>query len=109
MTLYKMNIDRFSHKTVAVIPDEFDDSGILKLSFRLMASRFLEVIPNDLFEGIESQVFTFVGDQDEVVVSEKLEAWYRTKFDLQLGIVEGTDHNHILHHPGFHCRLAEII
>ncbi|KHE66830.1 alpha/beta fold hydrolase [Halobacillus sp. BBL2006] len=109
MTLYKMNIHRFSHKTVAIIPDEFDDSGILQLSFRLMASRFLEKIPSDLFEGIENQVFTFVGGKDEVVVAEQLESWYREKFDLELNIIEETDHNHILHDSNFHHRLFDYI
>ncbi|MBH0229493.1 alpha/beta fold hydrolase [Halobacillus yeomjeoni] len=106
MTLYKLKVPYLSHEKVAEIPDEFDESGRLDLSFRLMASRFLEEIPNDIFHGIEEKVHTFVGTDDEVIQPFELESWYENTFSLHLNIIRGTDHNHILHHPRLHERLA---
>ncbi|RWZ60900.1 alpha/beta hydrolase [Halobacillus fulvus] len=109
MTLYKMNIHRFSHKTVAEIPDEFDATGRLELSFRLLASRFLEKITKDVFEKVEGRTKTYVGDQDEVVDPEKLKDWFYDYCGQKLEVIEGTDHNHILHHEELHRSLKEWV
>ncbi|WP_241657120.1 alpha/beta hydrolase [Halobacillus salinus] len=106
MTLYKLNIPHFSHKTVAEIPDEFDAQGVLSLSFRLLASRFLEKLPPDLFEGYSDRIKTLVGADDEVVDAEALASWYKDSFDLEVEIIPDTDHNRILHDEEAHRSIA---
>ena len=106
MTLYKFKIPYFSHKTVAEIPDEFDAKGKLQLSFRLLSSRFLETLPDRLFENLEGRVKTCVGTNDEVVDAEELAKWYNEKFHESVEIIENTDHNHILHNEELHQSLA---
>lgn len=107
MTLYKMNINRFNNRQVAEIPDEFHHSGRLSLSFRLLVSRFLEKIPSDLFDGINNRVSIYVGDQDEVIKHEKIQKWTKKKWGIDIEIIKGTDHNHILRNPLFHQLLEK--
>ncbi|MGP4075243.1 alpha/beta hydrolase [Halobacillus sp. K22] len=107
MVLYKLGVKRILNWTVAQIPDEFHHSGRLSLSFRLMMSRFLEKLPEDLFEGMGDRIRTYVGEYDEVVDPENLKDWYENTFGLNMRIIEDTDHNHILHDPAFHTSVGE--
>lgn len=107
MTLHKLKIQQFSNRTVAIIPDEVHGNGQLELSFRLMASRFLEKIPSGIFNGMKQKVHTFVGTNDEVILPFELKNWYEKKFNLHLEVIEDTDHNRILHHEDVHKWLAE--
>lgn len=106
MTLYKMNISRFNNRAVAEIPDEFHHSGRLSLSFRLLVSRFLERVPSDLFEHIQGRVSIYVGDDDEVIQHEKLKRWVEKTWGEKVQLIEGADHNHILHDTCFHNSLV---
>ncbi|MCA0968976.1 alpha/beta hydrolase [Halobacillus litoralis] len=106
MTLHKFNLSQFSHKTVAEIPDEFEGHGKLSLSFRLLASRFLEKLPENPFEGMESRVMTILGDQDEVIRPEAFLQWYEEAFHQKALLIQNTDHNHILHDEEMHQEIA---
>lgn len=107
MVLHKMNISYFSKQSVAEIPDEFESTGRLSLSFRLIASRFLEKIPSDLLEGLDKRVHTYLGSDDEVIATEKFQLWYHRQFQKPVEMIEGLDHNHILHEPELHFSLAK--
>lgn len=107
MTLYKMNIPYFSYQTVAKIPDEFEKEGVLKLSFRLLASRFLEALPDHLFDQIRGRATTYVGSHDEVVNSKSFAKWYKETVDQHIEIIENTDHNRILHDERTHRSIAK--
>ncbi|WP_226579138.1 alpha/beta hydrolase [Halobacillus litoralis] len=106
MFLYKMNIHRFNHRTVAEIPDELFENGRLHLSFRLLVSRFLEKIPEDLFRSMQDRILIFAGENDEVIDSNDLQFWVENKWGLHVEIIPDADHNKILHHDLFHQYLA---
>ncbi|MBN9652995.1 alpha/beta hydrolase [Halobacillus sp. GSS1] len=102
MTLYKMNIHRFNKRTVAEIPDEFNKSEKLTLSFRLLISRFLEKIPSHLLTDIKDRVSIYVGSEDEVLLHDKFKRYVKEQWNVEVDIIQGVDHNHILHHPQLH-------
>ncbi|WP_062513474.1 alpha/beta fold hydrolase [Halobacillus sp. KGW1] len=106
VALHKMNIHRFDDAHVAEIPDEFHYSNRLKLSFRLLLSRFPENIVNDLFSGMEDRVSIFIGDEDEVIVHPLLKNWVKETWGLDVLLIPGVDHNHILHHSDLHRVIA---
>ncbi|GEN53998.1 alpha/beta hydrolase [Halobacillus faecis] len=107
MTLYKMNIHRFNNRTVAEIPDEFNKSEKLTLSFRLLASRFLEKIPPELLNDVKDRISIYVGSKDEVLLHEEFKRYAKEQWNVPVCIIQGTDHNHILHHPQLHKEWAE--
>ncbi|MFD1018395.1 alpha/beta hydrolase [Thalassobacillus hwangdonensis] len=97
-TLYRMNLNLAPKASVATIPDEFEGDGKLKLSFRLLASRFMKELPSkDHFSQVSVPMVTLIGSDDEVTHPEKLKDWYEERCDQPFHIIDGTDHNHILH------------
>ncbi|MYL48547.1 alpha/beta fold hydrolase [Halobacillus litoralis] len=106
MTLYKMNFHQFNDRTVAEIPDEFNKSEKLTLSFRLLASRFLEKIPPELLKDIKDKVSIYVGSEDEVLLHDEFQRYVKDHWNVDVTIIQGTDHNHILHHPQLHKEWA---
>ncbi|MYL38081.1 alpha/beta hydrolase [Halobacillus litoralis] len=108
MTLYKMNIHRFEKAAAAEIPDEFDSSGRLHLSFRLLISRFPEKVTAALLKDVQAPVTIAVGDRDEVIEPQDLKNWCRDTWGRPVDIIKGADHNDILYDPAFHEIIDEM-
>ncbi|GGF09961.1 hypothetical protein GCM10010954_05580 [Halobacillus andaensis] len=104
--LQKMGINRWNGQTVAIIPDEFNQGSLVHLTFRLLISRFLETMPND---EMPERFMTFIGEDDEVIVSSKLQEWHEKTFKQKVMIIPGEDHNHLLHNETVHQQLDKLL
>ncbi|MCP3030771.1 alpha/beta hydrolase [Halobacillus sp. A1] len=107
--LHRLGLNFWDKSTVALIPDEFGaEGGTLELTFRLIMSRFLEKVPENLLKEKDNFI-TFVGEKDEVILPEKLKKWHQEQFQKEVILIPGEDHNHILHHSTVHDKIASTM
>ena len=94
-TLFRFKIPFWYQSKVAIVPNEYDANRPLKLSFRLLISRFPNRLDQSFFKERERSLITLIGEKDEVTDSTKLKQLWCKHSKAPFYEFEGEDHNSI--------------